>query len=73
MESKELISLVKIRDHAKAIAEYSKEVRNSEEFLHARETSDACAFNLLQIGEIAKSCLSSEIKQIKSLGIIRGF
>lgn len=62
MDKKDRITLAKIKDHAITIIEACKEIKNVKEYMSNRLLSDACAFNLLQIGELAHDALSDDIK-----------
>ena len=63
MNSKDLEVLKKIQTHANRIILHSKECKVYEDFAGSDLISDACIFNIMQIGELAKNELSDEIKQ----------
>lgn len=63
MDKKDGITLAKIKDHANTIIEACKDIKDVKEYMANRLLSDACEFNLLQIGELAHDALSEVIKE----------
>lgn len=63
MDSKDKYILNKIYGHIMAVLEYCKEATCLEEFKENRMRVEACVFNLMQIGELAKASLSEEAKR----------
>ena len=60
--------LLKIISHADSIINYSKECTCLSEFMNNNMLVEACVFNLMQIGEIAKTELTEDAKsQIKAI------
>lgn len=62
MDSHDKQILSKILSHTDAIIEYCIHCSDSSEFLKDKMLVEACVFNLMQIGEIAKTELSEETK-----------
>ncbi|MCD8095186.1 MAG: DUF86 domain-containing protein [Ruminococcus sp.] len=56
-------TLLKIKQHALNIKEYSSKCFDCQDFCENTMISDACVFNLLQIGELTNYSLSNETKQ----------
>jgi hypothetical protein len=54
--------LTKIYDHAGSVLEYCKDCKDFSEFESNKMLVEACVFNLMQIGELAKSMLSDDTK-----------
>ena len=63
MSSKDKQVLEKILSHISAILEYCRDCHSLEEFERDQIRVDATVFNLMQIGELAKTLLSDEVKQ----------
>ena len=60
--------LDKIRHHIRSVLDYCAECHSLNEFQSDKMRVEACIFNLMQIGELAKSSLSDECKsKIKSI------
>lgn len=68
MNNKDGQVILKIAEHIRAVLKYSEHCKNIEEFQSDRMRVEACVFNLMQIGELAKQSLSdfakSEFKSI---------
>lgn len=62
MDKKDRITLTKIKDHAETIIKACEKINDVKDYMANRLVSDACAFNLLQIGELAHDALSDVIK-----------
>ena len=62
MDNKDLQVLRKIVDHISSVLNYCVECRSLEEFQCDPMRVEACVFNLMQIGELAKISLSDEAK-----------
>lgn len=60
MNKKEIITIKKIIDHAETIVSITAEIADSKTYSKNRLITDAVAFNLLQIGELAHDALSEE-------------
>lgn len=68
MENRDQQVLKKIYGHICSILKYCSECRSLEEFKENDMRVEACVFNLMQIGELAKTSLSDEVKaQIKTV------
>ena len=68
MDEKDFKVLKKINQHIESIIYYCKDCENLEEFEADSMRVEACVFNLMQIGELAKMSLTNEIKsEIKSI------
>lgn len=63
MNNKDLQVLGKIYKHVQAVLNYCKECTSLAEFQENSMRVEACVFNLMQIGELAKTSLSEEIKE----------
>ncbi len=60
--------LQKIYNHINSVARYCEKYNSLEDFQKDSMCVEACVFNLMQIGELAKSDLSDEVKtQIVSI------
>lgn len=60
--------LDKILKHITSILDYCKDCRTISDFEADSMRSEACVFNLMQIGELAKTALSDDIKtEIKNI------
>lgn len=62
MESKDKNVLRKIYNHIDSVLLYCKDCSTLEQFEADSMRVEACVFNLMQIGELAKTSLSNEIK-----------
>lgn len=62
MKDKDIIVLTKIYDHASSIVEYTKDCSSLEDFEGNSMLKEACVFNLMQIGELAKIDVSDKAK-----------
>lgn len=68
MEYKDKQVLQKIYDHIDAVIGYCRDISFLDEFQSNQMCVEACVFNLMQIGELAKTSLSDEAKaQITSI------
>lgn len=63
MSSKDLAVLRKIEKHTSAIIEYCKDFHSRIEFENNSMCVEATVFNLMQIGELAKTTLDDSLKQ----------
>ena len=63
MSGKDKQVIEKIIKHIERILKYSHGVEVPEEFEKNELSVDACVYNLLQIGELAKVGLSDDVKQ----------
>ncbi len=63
MESKDRQVLEKINGHIQSVLNYCKDCSSLMQFEQNRMRVEACVFNLMQIGELAKSLLSEEAKE----------
>ena len=64
MEVKDTQILKKIDEHAKAVLSYCSECKELNDFQNNSMRVEACVFNLMQIGELAKTSLSDDAKQV---------
>lgn len=62
MDSKDRLVLEKILNHINSILRYCQDCRSLVDFQSDAMLVDACVFNLMQIGELAKTSLSDETK-----------
>ena len=62
MDSKDKYVLNKIYAHIVSVLKYCEDSISLEEFNEDNMRVEACVFNLMQIGELAKVSLSEEIK-----------
>ena len=62
MDSHDKQVLSKIVSHADTITEYLIHCSDFSDFLRNKMLTEACVFNLMQIGDIAKTELSEEAK-----------
>ena len=62
MNDKDREVLLKIHKHVKKTISYCENIDTQEAFESNSQCVEACVFNLMQIGELAKQCLSDEIK-----------
>ena len=68
MNSKDYQVLKKICMHVRSVLDYCKGCTDFIEFQKNNMRVEACVFNLMQIGELAKTSLSEEIKsEIKTI------
>ncbi|MCR5480270.1 MAG: DUF86 domain-containing protein [Ruminococcus sp.] len=68
MDKRDVQVLEKISDHISSVLSYCKDCSSLEDFQNDKMRVEACVFNLMQIGELAKSSLSDEAKsQIKTI------
>lgn len=63
MENKDFQVLRKIYQHITSTMTYCAECKNLEDFQNNTMRVEACVFNLMQIGELAKTSLSDELKE----------
>lgn len=63
MEAKDRQVLEKIHGHICSVLSYCENCNCLEEFQADSMRVEACVFNLMQIGELAKTSLSDEFKQ----------
>lgn len=63
MRDKDKIVLQKILTHIKAILRYTEKHMELDDFEADTMCVEACVFNLMQIGELAKMSLSDEAKE----------
>lgn len=63
MNRHDMQTIVRIQKHTGAILEYTKDCNDKNDFLNDPMLIDACVFNLMQIGELAKQQLSDETKE----------
>ena len=62
MDSKDIRILKKLHSHTQAIMKYCANLRTLEQFEADSMCVEATVFNLMQIGELAKSALSDAAK-----------
>jgi len=68
MDSRDKYILIKIYKHIRSVLKYCEDIVCLEEFKDNKMRVEACVFNLMQIGELAKSSLSDAAKsQIRSI------
>ena len=63
MDNKDRQCLTKIYNHITSILTYCKNCLNYKDFQNNPMRLEACVFNLMQIGELAKTALSDTIKE----------
>lgn len=63
METKDRQILEKIHGHICSVLKYCKNCNSLDDFQADSMRVEACVFNLMQIGELAKISLSDEFKQ----------
>lgn len=63
MDNKDLQVLNKISDHISAVISYCNNCNSLDDFQAEPMRVEACVFNLMQIGELAKTALSDEVKE----------
>ena len=62
MNDKDREVLLKIHKHVKKAISYCENIDTQKAFEDNSQCVEACVFNLMQIGELAKQCLSDELK-----------
>lgn len=62
MDERDIRILNKIADHARRAVNYAEKYSTPDDFSQDSKTVEACVFNIMQIGELAKQSLSSEAK-----------
>ncbi len=62
MEAKDRRVLEKISRHISSVLNYCRDCSSLEAFEGDSMLVEACVFNLMQIGELAKTALSDEVK-----------
>lgn len=62
MKAKDKQVLNKIHRHISAILNYCQDCSSLKDFENNSMRVEACVFNIMQIGELAKSALSDEVK-----------
>lgn len=62
MDNKDKQVLEKIYKHISSVLDYCAECSNLKNFQDNAMRIEACVFNLMQIGELAKTSLSDEVK-----------
>ena len=68
MDSRDRQVLNKICDHADRIMKYTHGLESFDEFKTNQMCVEACIFNLMQMGELAKISLSDKVKsEVKSV------
>ena len=68
METKDQQVLEKIYQHITSVLKYCSGCQNLDDFQCDSMRVEACVFNLMQIGELAKTSLSDEYKmQLKNI------
>lgn len=68
MQHNDLLILEKIYNHVNTVLEYCTDCSSKEDFQNSSMRVEACVFNLMQVGELAKTSLSDEFKNgIKSI------
>ncbi len=68
MEHKDKVVLQKIYGHISAVISYCESCNSLDDFQAEPMRIEACVFNLMQIGELAKTALSDDVKsQITSI------
>ena len=63
MKSKDQQILQKIYNHINSVILYCRDCETLDEFQSNSMLVEACVFNLMQIGELAKMGLSDDVKQ----------
>lgn len=63
MEPKDNQVLHKIDQHIQSVLKYCADCKDLADFQRDSMRVEACVFNLMQIGELAKTSLSDEMKQ----------
>ena len=63
MDSKDKQVLNKIYNHIASVLKYCSDCADLESFQSDRMRVEACVFNLMQIGELAKTSLTDDIKE----------
>lgn len=62
MDNKDLQVLRKIYDHIESVILYCENCHSLDDFQADSMRIEACVFNLMQIGELAKTALSDTVK-----------
>ena len=62
MDNKDIQILGKIVDHISSVLTYCSDCTSLDDFQSDPMRVEACVFNLMQIGELAKTALSDEAK-----------
>ncbi|MCI8465052.1 MAG: DUF86 domain-containing protein [Lachnospiraceae bacterium] len=62
MSNKDVQVLKKIRAHIVSVLKYCEDCKNLDEFQRDSMRVEACVFNLMQIGELAKVSVSDDFK-----------
>lgn len=62
MRNKDEETLVRIIEHINSVLKYSSKYNNLKDFEDDKMCSEACIFNILQIGELSKKDLSEDYK-----------
>lgn len=63
MDNKDRQVIEKIYKHITAIIDYCKDCSSLDDFQNNNMLVEACVFNLMQIGELAKTSLTDEFKE----------
>lgn len=63
MDNKDRKVLRKIYDHVASVLDYCNNCKELDEFKRDSMRVEACVFNLMQIGELAKTCISDGTKE----------
>jgi len=63
MNKQDQVALDKIAQHCEKIISYCSNIKTADEFCNNAPIAEACAFNILQIGELANSGLSDKLKE----------
>lgn len=63
MDNKDKQVTEKIYNHISAVINYCKDCADLNDFQNNNMLVEACVFNLMQIGELAKSSLTDEFKE----------
>ena len=63
MDNKNKQVLEKIYNHITAVIDYCKSCTNLDDFQNNTMLVEACVFNLMQIGELAKTSLTDDFKE----------
>ncbi len=63
MNSRDQQVLEKICKHIQSVLDYCKDCSDLAEFQESSMRVEACVFNLMQIGELAKTSLSEDMKE----------
>ena len=63
MDNKDRQVLAKIHEHISSVMKYCEQCSSLYDFQSDTMRVDACVFNMMQIGELAKTSLSDDAKQ----------